>query len=427
MKAHLFKAVFILPVLWVSTGNADDREGAAREFFELKIRPVLTARCATCHGKQKASSNLRVDSRDAMLKGGDIGPAVVPGDPEKSLLLEAVSHAGDIKMPPNGKLSDAEIADFAKWIQEGAVWPSGKAGTAGLLADGANHWAFQPLTPVSPPNDSEGWAESDVDRFIIARLREMKLKPNPLAAKRTLLRRAYFDLIGLGPTPDQTQAFLADESPQAFAKVVDELLESPCYGERWGRHWMDLVHYCDTGGDNADYPVPELYLYRDYIIDSFNADKPFDQFVREQIAGDILAQKGPREKYAEQVIATGYIALAKSYGTLPLEHMHLRIEDSIDTLGSSILGLTLRCARCHDHKIEPVTTKDYYALYAIFAGTKYPWAGSSAFESANSPRINFVPIVPPDEADPRIKHYRDEVAALEVELNAAQAAKGPKE
>jgi hypothetical protein len=254
----------------------------------------------------------------------------------------------------------------------------------------------------------------------MAKLREHGLKPAGPAEKRTLIRRATFDLIGLPPTPEEVAAFLADGSPDAFRKVVDRLLASPRYGERWGRHWLDVARYADTAGDNADYPIPEARLYRDYVIDSFNADKPYDRFVREQLAGDILARQGPPAQYPERVVATGFLALSRRYATAPYELWHLSVEDAIATTGSAFLSLTLRCARCHDHKFDPVTTEDYYALYAFFASTTFPFAGSEEFASMAKDRQHFVPLLPPAEAAPRLEAYRRKLQDLQAEIGRTE-------
>ena len=230
------------------------------------------------------------------------------------------------------------------------------------------------------------------------------------------MRRVYFDLVGLPPTPEDVSAFLADTSPHAFERVVERLLASPRYGERWGRHWMDVVRYADTAGDNADYPIPEAHLYRDYIIDSFNADKPYDRFVQEQLAGDILANNAPPQQYAENIIATGFIALSRRFGTGPLQLKHLIIEDSIDTTGRAFLGLTMRCARCHDHKFDPITMQDYYGMYGIFDSTTYPYPGSESFQTARNPRTNFVPLQPPEQVQPQIDAYQTELGQRRKEI-----------
>jgi hypothetical protein len=400
-------------------GKASDQTRAEAEaFFELKIRPVLVQRCFKCHGATKASHGLRVDSREALLKGGQTGPALVPGASRQSLLLQAIRYRdADLRMPPDRRLDDEVVKDFATWIDRGAVWPRTSSGLSASAA--AQHWAFGPVRKMTPPPDSDAWSANPVDRLVLAKLKERGLKPVPLADKRALLRRVSFDLTGLPPTPAQAAAFLGDDSPEAYPKLLDRLLSSPAYGERWGRHWLDVARYADTAGDNADYPIPEARLYRDYVIDSFNADKPYDQFVQEQVAGDILAGQGPREKYAERVVATGFLALSRRYATGPYELWHLTLEDTIDTLGRAVLGLTLRCARCHDHKFDPVTREDYYALYGFFASTQFPWAGAEEFKSMKKPREHFVPVVPPREAARSLDLYRHQCGQLVADLTVA--------
>ncbi|HEV7222542.1 MAG TPA: DUF1549 and DUF1553 domain-containing protein, partial [Pirellulales bacterium] len=286
------------------------------------------------------------------------------------------------------------------------------------------HWAFEPvrLTPV--PADPSGWSAGPIDRFIRAALSEQGLAPLATADRPALLRRVFFDLVGLPPEPSDVQAFVGDDSPEAWTKVVERLLASPHYGERWGRHWMDVVRYADTAGDNADYPVPEARLYRDYIIDSFNADKPFDQFVREQLAGDILAKQAPldRDAYAEKLAATGFLALSRRYGTGPYELWHLTLEDTIDTTGRAFLGLSLRCSRCHDHKFDPLTVEDYYGLYGIFASTQFPWAGSEEVQSKKFDRMKFVPLAAPPEAAAKLAAYRMRIAELEAQVKQLESS-----
>lgn len=392
-------------------------------FFETKIRPVLAANCFKCHGGDKTSGGLRVDQREALLKGGDTSPAVVPGELDKSLLVSAIRRTSeDLQMPPDGTLPEATVKDFETWIKDGAFWPEVNPAKPDLFAL-QGHWAFQPVEPVEVPDDPSGWSSNAIDRFIFAKHNEQNLKPVLPADRQTLLRRVYFDLIGLPPSPEDVATFLADDSSDTFSRVVDRLLDSPQYGERWGRHWMDVVRYADTAGDNADYPIPEIRLYRDYIIDSFNADKPFDQFVREQIAGDILAKNGPREKYAEQLVATGFLALSRRYATAPYELWHLTLEDTVDTVGRAFLGLSLRCARCHDHKFDPVTTADYYRLYGIFASTKFPYAGSEEFQSMKAPRKEFQPLIPAAELEPHLAAYQAELARLKEEIAKLEAQK----
>jgi hypothetical protein len=423
-----------LGLLALLSGSALAPAGESREtFFELKVRPVLANDCWPCHGGKKTSSGLRVDSREALLKGGDRGPAIIAGDPDKSLLVQAIRQTHeDVKMPPEPRrrLSDEVVSAFAQWVADGAVWPTGPsqrlAGQGqGTLAQ--RHWAFERIPTVEPPPDPTGWSDRPIDRFLSAQRRAAGLRPVGRADQRTLIRRVTFDLIGLPPTPEEVADFLGDPTPGAFARVVDRLLASPHYGERWGRHWMDVAHYADTAGDNADYPIPEVALYRDYIIDSFNRDKPYDRFVREQLAGDILARQESGEAYAESIIATGFLALSRRYGTGPYELWHLSLEDAIETTGRTFLGLTLRCARCHDHKFDPVAQRDYYALYGMFASTAFPWPGSEEVQSKGFPRMNFVPLVVPAQAAPKLKTYRERLAELERILPSLESSKDPKE
>ncbi len=416
-------------------------ETSDEDHFESRVRPLLAKHCWKCHGPEKAESDLRLDSAAGIERGGALGPVVAVGKPDASLLIRAVRQSGELKMPPDGKLSAQQVEDLALWIKSGAKWPK-TADTAGARdlnvepksAAGRfsevqrRHWAFQPVRSTAPPRvKNAAWVRSPIDRWILARLEAEGLQPAPAADKRTLLRRATFDLIGLPPTPEELAAFLGDDAPDAFSQVMERLLASPQYGERWGRHWMDVVRYADTAGDNADYPVPEARLYRDYLIDAFNADMPYDQFVREQLAGDILARDiltgdGPRGRYADAVAATGFLALSRRYATAPYELMHLTIEDAIDTTGRTFLGLVLRCARCHDHKYDPITREDYYALYGIFASTRFPYAGSEEFASQIRPRASFVPLVPPAEAAKRCDEDRRQVDAAKQEAQQLEEA-----
>ncbi|HXX93367.1 MAG TPA: DUF1549 domain-containing protein, partial [Planctomycetota bacterium] len=382
------------------------------EAFEAKIRPVLLRTCFKCHGGDKTSGKLRVDSRESLLKGGKRGPSIIPGNPDGSLLLQALRYGDDdFRMPPKERLSDAVVSDFAAWIKAGAPWPQ-RAATA---LSGARHWAFQPVAPVDPasfPGDSA----HPVDRLIRAAQAPLGLHPVRPADRRALIRRATFDLTGLPPAVDRVEAFVTDDRPDAYARLIEELLASPRYGERWGRHWLDLARYADTAGDDSDYPIPQARLYRDWVIDAFNQDKPYDEFITEQLAGDLLARTGPAEKYAGRVIATGFIAQAKRYGTHKHEDMHLVIEDTLSTLGQTVLGLTLRCARCHDHKYDPITSEDYYALYGFFQSVVYPHAGS---EEDHKPS-EFIPLVPEAELKARESEYQAEhgerIKALAAEL-----------
>jgi hypothetical protein len=396
------------------------RETEAIAFFEKDVRPLLVQKCQKCHGPKKQESGLRLDSQAALLKGGEHGPAVVPGKAEQSLLIAAIRQQGDLKMPPGGKLSDSQIATLTRWVVEGAAWPEEKAAggarSGPITEQERRHWAFQPITdPPVPKVRDAAWPLTEVDRFILAGLETQGLRPALSADKRTLIRRVTFDLIGLPPTPEEIHAFLADNAPGAFKRVVDRLLASKHYGERWGRHWLDVARYADTAGDGADYPVREAYKYRNWVIDAFNADKPYDRFLREQIAGDILARHGPREEYAARVTATGFLAIGKRYGyDVTADFQHLDFADVIESVGRSVLGLSLGCARCHDHKYDPINMGDYYALYGILQSTRWPFPGG---EEHKRP-ANFAALVPPEQAARHDQARGKDLAQLDAEIHA---------
>ena len=417
-----FKSLRCLGVLCITGATvvahaADDQE----IFFEAKIRPILVQHCFKCHGGERTTQGFSVRSRETLLNGGETGPSFVPGHPEKSLLIQAITEGNDdLQMPPDDPLPQHVVADFRRWIKRGAFWPPAHPNLS-KEKNAGRHWAFQPLVPVQLPDDT-GYSAHPVDRFIAEKWKPLGLHPVERATPRALIRRVTFDLIGLPPAPPEVAEFLAAsarDSDTAYQELIDRLLASPHYGERWGRHWMDVVRYADTAGDNADYPIPEIHKYRDYIIDAFNDDKPYDQFVREQIAGDLLAGESPDGRYAEQVVATGFLALSRRYATAPYELWHLTLEDSIETVGRTFLGLTLRCARCHDHKFDPVTSEDYYRLYGIFASTKYPWAGGEEFKSKDTDRLNFAPLLPAAQADPQLQAYQDRLQKLKQQIESA--------
>jgi hypothetical protein len=425
MLGRRLLALSLAMLVGVSAACADDDP---ESLFETHVRPLLVQTCFRCHGGEKTAFGLRVDSREALLAGGKNGPAIVPGKPNQSRLLAAIEYRDDaeLQMPPEGKLPAETIAAVALWIKLGAPWPQAKPGAPAFERQA--HWAYQPVRPVEPPADSGGWSNHPIDRFIAAVWRKNALHPVPLADRQVLIRRLYFDLLGLPPSPAEMDQFLRDDAPDAWARLVDRLLASPRYGERWGRHWMDVVRYADTAGDNADYPVPEARLYRDYIIDSFNADQPFDQFVHEQIAGDLLAAEtiaagGTPERYAAQIVATGFLALSRRYATAPYELWHLTLEDTIDTVGRAFLGQTFKCARCHDHKFDPITQEDYYALYGIFASTQFPWAGGEEFASKQFGRQHFIPLAEPADARPRLEAHAANVQSLEAQIRDLAQAK----
>ena len=338
-------------------------------FFESKVRPVLAKNCYGCHTSLQ-SGGLRLDSREAMLKGGKDGVVVVPGHPESSLLITAVHYNGEIQMPPVGRLKLDEIASLEDWIRDGAPWPAGVVVSSSKVTDAQRKfWAFHAPSRPAVPEVKSAWAYNDIDQFILAKLQEKHLKPVADADKRTLIRRVTYDLTGLPPTPAEIQAFLGDNSPGAYEKLVERLLASKGYGERWGRMWLDVVRYADTTGGGGDYPIPQAYKYRDYVIQAFLNDKPYDRFIREQIAGDLLPYKSEPEHW-ENVIATGYLA-----GTVRGDSESAYLSDAVDNLGSAFMGLTMGCARCHDHKFDPIPTSDYYALFGILASTHFPHPG----------------------------------------------------
>ena len=429
------------------SARADERD----DFFEAKIRPVLVGTCFRCHGGTKTAGELRIDSRETLLKGGESGPAIVPGKPEESLLIKAIQRQADVSaMPPekDKALRADQVAAFVAWVKAGAVWPAKTA-----KFEVAKHWAFEPVhDDFAPAVQDKSWVKSSIDPFIRAKQEAAGVRPAPVADKLALIRRATFDLTGLPPTPEEVLAFEQDASPQAFETVVDRLLKSPAYGERWGRHWLDVVRYADTAGETADYPVPLAWRYRNYVIDAFNNDKPYDEFLREQIAGDVLATLSgaalaagshgasdqspaasavpltkvstggltlPRsptarvsDRYAEQATATGYLAISRRFGFDSENYHHLTIQDTIDTLGQTVLGLSLGCARCHDHKFDAVSMQDYYALYGIFDSSRYAFPGSEQKQKVRS----MLPLLPPSESQPKWRAFDRRVASIAASL-----------
>jgi len=352
------------------------------EFFEKKIRPLLVQRCEVCHSeaKGKTSGGLALDSREGWRKGGDSGPPIVPNQPGESLLIRAVMYGEDgPQMPPEekgGKLSEAEIAALVQWVKRGAPDPRiAKARIGGMTEDEARRWwSFQPIRPVKPPNlVDKVWPKNEIDRFVLAELAMRELTHSAAADKRTLIRRATFDLTGLPPTPEDVDAFLQDESARAFEKVVNRLLASPVYGQRWARHWLDVVRYADYY--DADAKAREMtaepldaWRYRDWVVDALNDDLPFDQFIVHQIAGDLLPNPTGEEIYPDGLIATTFLSngVWDPHDADKEKIVSDIADDNIDTIGKAFLGLTLGCARCHDHKFDPVSTEDYYALAGMF-------------------------------------------------------------
>ena len=353
------------------------------EFFEKKIRPVLAGSCYGCHNSKMKTpmGGLQIDTRDGLLRGGDSGKAIVPGDPEMSRLIMAVSYAHDLKMPPSGKLTDAQIADLTDWVKMGAPDPRTAPATTQPVTnkrydftEGRKFWAFQPVRkPAIPVVKHSSWVQSPIDAFLLSKLEEKGLTPAGPADKRGLLRRVTFDLTGLPPTPAEVEAFVNDESPKAFEKVVDRLLGSPRYGERWARHWLDLVRYAETNGHEYDNDKLAPWRYRDYVIRAFNEDVPYNQFVREHIAGDQLPSKRLRSDGAmwESPLGTTQFWFNEVLNSATDSEKSRAddVDNQIDVVGKTFLGLTVACARCHDHKFDPIPTADYYALAGVFRST----------------------------------------------------------
>jgi len=378
-RSIVFCFLATLPTL-TCFAQTDEQKGIA--YFEKHVRPLLADRCLECHSnraKKTVGGNLYLDSRPGWEKGGDLGRAIVPGDPANSLLIKAVSHSSDeLEMPPDARLSDQEIAILTKWIEMGAPDPrdsnTATSKSAIDLEAGKHFWAFQPPDPnIQLPNvQLKSWPLNEIDCFILSDLEKRKLQPASPADKRTLIRRATFDLTGLPPTPDEVATFLADESPDAYAKLIERLLASEHYGEHWGRHWLDVARYADSNGLDENIAHGNAWRYRDYVIQSFNEDKPFDRFVLEQLAGDLLPESADQSTSHDPTIATGFLSLGpKVLAEVDETKMQMDIiDEQVETVGRAFMGLTLGCARCHDHKFDPIRTYDYYAMAGIFKSTK---------------------------------------------------------
>ncbi len=372
---------------------AAEPDAAGVQFFETKIRPILADQCYSCHSvnAKKLKAKLCADSLQGLLKGGENGPALVPGQPDKSRMIEAVGYKNqDLQMPPDSKLSDAQIADLAQWVKLGAPWPNEappkpKSDGAAKLEEfdiqkrKASHWAWQPVAPQpAPAVKNAAWVKDPLDAFILKKLEERNLAPAAPADKRTLIRRANFDLIGLPPKPEEVDAFLKDDAPNAFEKVVDRLLASPQYGERWARHWLDLTRYAESFGHEFDFTIPNTYHYRDYVIRAFNADVPYDQFAVEHIAGDRLEKPrvNPADGCNESILGTAFFDFAEDVQA-PVDvrqHQADRFDNMIDVFGKTFVGMTIACARCHDHKFDAIASADYYALYGYLKSSRYTQA-----------------------------------------------------
>ena len=365
--------VWLLGGFLALAASAPVQGDSGSEFFEKSVRPLLASNCFSCHSSagNVAMGGLRLDSRDSLLMGGSRGPAVLPGDVEASRLVQAVRQQDEkLSMPPTGKLSDGEIAILERWVRLGAPWGA-EPPSQDLSKDA--HWSFvAPEDPVVPAFSNPDWVRTPVDAFVLSRLESEDLGPAPPADRRTLIRRVYFDLIGLPPRPEDIAEFLEDDSPGAFSRVIDRLLASPRYGERWGRHWLDVARYSDSNGVDENLVYKNAYRYRDYVIDAFNKDKPYDAFIAEQIAGDLLKPTENLEAQFERWTATGFLTLGPKMLAEddPVKMQMDIVDEQLDTTARAFMGLTVGCARCHDHKFDPIPTADYYALAGIFKSSK---------------------------------------------------------
>ncbi|RMF42043.1 MAG: DUF1549 domain-containing protein, partial [Planctomycetota bacterium] len=376
-------ALFVGPIASVSGGDADSRRA---NFFENRVRPLLANRCYECHGPDAQESGLRVDSLPALLEGGERGPAIIPGNSQASLLFHAVNHSeADLQMPEGEKLAAEEIKILIDWIDDGAYWPGQQIQIQQrareeddqplITEEDRRFWAFQPPGRVALPTvDDPSWCRSPIDYFVLAELERHGLRPAPPADRRTLARRLYYDLLGLPPTPEQIEQFVSDSAPDAYERLIDRLLDSPRYGERWGRHWLDVARYADSNGLDENWAFEFIYRYRDWVVDAFNADMPYDAFVVHQIAGDLLpAEEGePLEARIERIAAAGFLSVGPKMiaDDDPKKKKMDIVDEQLSTIGQTFLGLTIGCARCHDHKFDPIPTADYYAMAGILKSTR---------------------------------------------------------
>ncbi|HMV46416.1 MAG TPA: DUF1549 domain-containing protein [Blastocatellia bacterium] len=380
---------FVGAMLWSAGGgfraaSARTQSNDAAEYFEKKVRPVLAANCAKCHNPKAQVANLDLTTAEGFARGGESGVLINKEKPEESRLLKVIAYDDNLKMPPTGKLKDSDIAVLTEWVKMGAPWPNAKVGavaevkpekksTREFTEEEKKFWAYQPLAnPPVPKVKNAAWVKSPIDAFLLVELERKNLTPAPPADKLTLLRRATFDLTGLPPTEVEMKNFLADDSPNAFEKVVERLLASPRYGEKWGRHWLDVARYADSTGNDEDHRYPHAWKYRDYVIEAFNNDLPYDQFIREQLAGDLLPSLNGETVNRRGIIATGFLALGpKAVAQQDKKKMLYDVfDEQVDVTTKAFLGQTVACARCHNHKFDPILTKDYYSLINIFASTR---------------------------------------------------------
>ncbi len=379
-------------VMWLPAATSEPTNEQL-DFFESRIRPVLVEHCYACHSAEaeEPQAGLRLDLRSGWAQGGDSGPAIQPQDPDGSLLLKAIRYEDDASpMPPERKLPDAVVQDFAQWIRDGAADPRTDDASSSPSKDtpstslAEDHWAFRAPTIVPPGPDPEMWSRNGLDRYVRDAQRQVGLEPSPSANRRTLIRRAYFDLWGIPPSYAETEAFVANPASSAFTQLIDQLLASPRFGERWARHWLDVSRFADTKGYvfQEDRNYPEAYRYRDWVIRALNEDLPYDEFLRYQLAADSIAQDRP-----EELVAMGYLTLGRRF----LNNRHDIIDDRIDVVTRGLMALTVTCARCHDHKYDPIPMADYYSLYGVFASSDEPGGEPTALRLV-------------DRAEPRNAH-----------------------
>jgi hypothetical protein len=403
---------------------AQELSPEATQFFEQKVRPILHTKCALCHNDKTKMSDLSLAGRDSTLDGGTRGPAAVPGDPDGSLLVRAIRHSGELKMPPTGKLSQPEIDALARWVEMGLPWPEANLSEAPKA--GAGHWSFQAIEkPGVPQVKDTDRLRNAIDNFVLARLEKEGLEASPETDRATLMRRVSLDLVGLTPSPKEIDEFANDTDPDAYENLVDRLLASPHYGERWGRHWLDLARYADTNGYNID-GDREIWMYRDWVINALNNDMPFDQFTIEQLAGDLLPNRTK-----QQLVATGFHrnTLLNLEGGIDFEQYRVEaVVDRVATTGAGFLGLTLGCARCHSHKYDPISQKEFYRIYAFFNNIDEL---SGEFKNAEGRARAHEPILEfgePDEFTRRdagkhqIELLQEEIKEYEKSIDGKQAA-----
>jgi hypothetical protein len=401
-----------------SAGYSAEPDAKGLEFFESKIRPVLVKQCYSCHAKnaKKVKGGLLLDSRAAMLAGGENGPAIVPGKPEKSLLISALKHI-DYEMPPNVRLPARVIANFEKWVRMGAPDPR-KGDRPGVvqksidIKKGRQFWAFRPVTnPAAPKVKNISWPRDDIDRFLLAALEKKNLAPVGDADRLTLIRRASYDVTGLPPTPAEVESFLNDKSPKAYENLIDRLLASPRFGERWGRHWLDVAHYAESNGNVRNFTFPHAWRYRDWVINAFNKDLPYDQFVTAQLAGDLLPGDTPQQRNAQKV-ATGFLAMMSKPQNGKTFSMDL-VAEEIEVSTRAFMGLTVACARCHDHKFDPIPTRDYYALAGIFTSSDLLHGGTG--KNGSGPKSGLHTLETGNSGlERKIEEHRKKVATLKA-------------